>query len=185
MKLSSSVISSPAPAPVASQWLLPGTIQLYICPIRGGTMVASTGDVIAQALRVAGQGTPVLVVQFLKGGIQQGPQSLIQMGRYLEWVRCNLSRHVDSPHVEPEEQAAIQELWQFTQEAVASGRYGLVVLDELSLAMKFGLIPEAEVLNMLHQRPTPLDVIITGTDMPESLLALADVITHQVVRPAA
>ncbi len=164
-------------------WSVPGTIQLYICPVRGGTI--HHGDVIAQALRTAGQGTGVLVVQFLKGGIHQGPDAVIQMGRYLEWVRCNLSRCIDSPHVEPEEQEAISQLWQFTRNAVANGSYGLVVLDELSLAMKFGLIPEAEVMALLQSRPQGMDVVITGTDMPESLLAVADLITHQVVRPAA
>ncbi|GAB4214332.1 MAG: P-loop NTPase family protein [Synechococcales cyanobacterium] len=165
---------------VSSPWVVRGTVQLFICPVRG--VIPGNGDVMAQALRVAGQGTAVLVVQFLKGGIHQGPDAIIHMGRDLEWVRCNLTRCIDSPHLEPEEHQAITELWHFTQSAVASGRFGLVVLDELSLAIKFGFIPETEVLDLLHQRPSAMDVVITGQEMPDALLEVADLVTQVNLR---
>jgi cob(I)alamin adenosyltransferase len=134
--------------------------------------------VMVQALRLAGQGTRVLIVQFLKGGIKQGPENRVLLGSSLEWVRCRLHRCIDTPHLEPEERVALDELWQFTQEAVRSGRYGLVVLDELSLAIKLGLIPEEQVLDLVDQRPVWMDMIITGPEMPASLLERADLIAQ-------
>ena len=135
-------------------------------------------SVIAQALRIAGQGTPVLVVQFLKGGIGQGLERPIQLGQNLDWIRCDVPRCIDTPHLDAAESEALQKLWQYTQTVVSAGKYSLVVLDELSLAINFGLIPETEVLEFLAQRPAHVDIILTGIEMPTSLLDVADQITE-------
>lgn len=135
-------------------------------------------NVMAQALRIAGQGTPVLVVQFLKGGIGQGYEHPVQLGQHLDWVRCNLPRCITSPEVQDTEVAALQALWQHTRMVVTQGKYALVVLDELSLAIEFGLVSEAEVVAFLTHRPRQLDVILTGPQMPQAILDMADQITE-------
>jgi cob(I)alamin adenosyltransferase len=153
---------------------LQGVVQVVTGPGR-----AFCASVMAQALRVAGQGTPVLLVQFLKGGIGQGPDQPMMLCQGLRWVRCNLGRCIDTPQLCAEEQQALLELWKYTRKAVHSGRFALVVLDELSLAVHFGLIPEAEVLELLTNRPSYVDVILTGPQMPTAVLDLADLITEE------
>jgi cob(I)alamin adenosyltransferase len=133
---------------------------------------------MGQALRLAGQGAPVLVVQFLKGGIDQGFENPVQLGQNLDWIRCNLPRCIDTPHLDPEEVQLLQDLWQQTQAVILERKYDLVVLDELSLAIHFGLISEAEVISFLNQRPREVDVILTGPEMPKSILGVADQITE-------
>ncbi|RAM53195.1 MAG: P-loop NTPase family protein [Hapalosiphonaceae cyanobacterium JJU2] len=135
-------------------------------------------NVMAQALRIAGQGTPVLVVQFLKGGINQGHERPIRLGQNLDWIRCDLPRCIDTPHLDESETQALQKLWQHTQKVVCEAKYSLVVLDELSLAINFNLIPETEVLAFLAKRPAHVDIILTGPDMPNSILEVADQITE-------
>ncbi|MBW4562191.1 MAG: P-loop NTPase family protein [Mojavia pulchra JT2-VF2] len=135
-------------------------------------------SVMAQALRIAGQGTSVLVVQFLKGGIRQGHERPMQMGQNLDWIRCDIPRCIDTPQLDDTENEALQKLWQHTQKVVFEGKYSLVVLDELSLAINFGLIPETEVLAFLAKRPPHVDIILTGPEMPKSLLDVADQITE-------
>jgi cob(I)alamin adenosyltransferase len=61
---------------------------------------------------------------------------------------------------------------------VLTGKYSLVVLDELSLAIHFGLIPLSEVLIFLEKRPTYVDIIFTGPQMPQAILDVADQITE-------
>lgn len=134
--------------------------------------------VMAQALRIAGQGTSVLVVQFLKGGIGQGHDRPVQLSQNLDWIRCDIPRCIDTPELDEAEAVALLELWQHTQAVVNQGKYDLVVLDELSLAINFGLIPQAEVLAFLKQRPRQVDVILTGPDMPQAILDVADQITE-------
>lgn len=135
-------------------------------------------NVMAQALRLAGQGEPVLVVQFLKGGIEQGFDHPVQLGQNLDWVRCNLPRCVSVADLNELEARSLLNLWNRTQEVVQQGKYDLVVLDELSLAIHLGLIAEAEVLKFLQQRPSHVDIILTGPEMPRSLLDAADQITE-------
>ncbi|MEB3338838.1 MAG: P-loop NTPase family protein [Leptolyngbyaceae bacterium] len=135
-------------------------------------------SVMAQALRIAGQGTPVLVIQFLKGGIGQGTSHPVSLGQNLDWMRCDLPRCVDTPHLDEAETRSLLDLWEYTQKVVLQGKYGLVVLDELSLAINFGLIPEIEVIAFLEKRPSHVDVILTGPEMPRSLLDMADQITE-------
>jgi cob(I)alamin adenosyltransferase len=150
-----------------------GLIQVFTCVHR-----SFFTNVLAQALRIAGQGTPVLVVQFLKGGIGQGPQHPVKLGQHLDWLRCNFLRCIDVPDLEASELVALQELWQHTKTVVFQGQYELVVLDELSLAIRFGLIAEAEVLEFLQLRPSQIDVILTGPEMPPAILEIADQITE-------
>lgn len=135
-------------------------------------------NVIAQALRIAGQGTSVLVVQFLKGGIGQGYEHPVRLGQHLDWVRCDLPRYIDTPELDESEHRALRQLWQYTQDVVLDGKYALVVLDELSLAINFGLIPQEEVLTFLKKRPNHVDIILTGAQMPDAILDVADQITE-------
>jgi cob(I)alamin adenosyltransferase len=160
----------PEPSPSLA---LQGAIQVVT-----GSHRHFNASVIAQALRVAGQGSPVLIIQFLKGGINQGPENPMLLCQGLRWVRCNLSRCLDTPQLDVEEQKAMQELWQFTKRSIQSGRFGLVILDELSLAVQFGLIPESEVVALLQERPSYMDVILTGPQMPEAILEIADQVTE-------
>ncbi|NES21131.1 MAG: P-loop NTPase family protein [Symploca sp. SIO3E6] len=135
-------------------------------------------SVIAQALRIAGQGTSALVVQFLKGGIEQGYDHPIRLGQHLDWIRCDLPRYIDTPELDEAESQALMQLWQYTQDVVYQGKYSLVVLDELSLAINFGLIPQEEVLAFLEKRPSHVDIILTGPKMPQAILDVADQITE-------
>ncbi|HIK26097.1 MAG: P-loop NTPase family protein [Thermosynechococcus sp. Uc] len=151
-----------------------GVVQVFTCPQRHFFTT-----VMAQALRVAAQGSGVLVVQFLKGGIQTGIEHPIQLGQHLTWWRPAFQRCLgDAQTITPEEQAAVRQLWEHLQVTVQGGQYRLVVLDEVSVAVQLGLLSEAEVLNFLEHRPRTLDVILTGPEMPASLLAIADQVTE-------
>ncbi len=150
-----------------------GLVQVFTSPHR-----SFFTSVIAQALRIAGQGTPVLVVQFLKGGIGQGHEHPVRLGQHLDWIRCDLPRYIDTPELDEAESNSLMQLWQYTQDVVSEGKYSLVVLDELSLAINFGLIPQTEVLAFLKRRPSHVDIILTGPQMPQAILDVADQITE-------
>jgi cob(I)alamin adenosyltransferase len=150
-----------------------GSVQVFTSPHR-----SFFTSVMAQALRLAGQGTSVLMVQFMKGGIGQGYDRPVQFGQNLDWVRCDLPRCIDTPQVTEEEARAIVDLWQYTKRVIEEARYEMVVLDELSVAMQFGLIPPMEVLDFIRKRPKHIEVILTGPDMPDDILDVADQITE-------
>lgn len=155
-----------------------GRVQLVTAPHR-----SFFTSVMAEAFRLAGQGMGVLVVQFLKGGVHQGGDRPMNFCRSLDWFRCNLPFCITEAQLQhtdrlPQAQASVQALWQRTQQRIAQGQDNLVVLDELSLAVHWGLIAEGEVLQLLANRPIHMDVVLTGPHMPESLLNQADQITE-------
>lgn len=156
-------------------WLhaIEGTVQVFTSPHR-----SFFANVMVQAMRVAGQGHAVLISQFLKGGIGQGIDQPMQFGQGLQWLRPDMRRCLKAADATDEERTAIAQLWQHTEEVATQGRYSLIVLDELSLAIQFGLIAETAVLDFIRQRPPQVDVIMTGPEMPESLLAIADQVTE-------
>lgn len=167
-------LENPALNPTCtSLYPVEGLVQVFTCSHRNFFT-----NVMAQSLRIAGQGTPVLVVQFLKGGINQGHQHPTRLGQHLDWIRCDLPRYIDTPQLGETENQSLCQLWQHTQQVVSEGKYSLVVLDELSLAINFGLIALEEVLALLEQRPSHVDVILTGPEMPQPLLDVADQITQ-------
>ncbi|MCU0526111.1 MAG: P-loop NTPase family protein [Elainella sp. Prado103] len=169
-----SQLEAPArPHTPALTYSIEGLVQVFTCPHR-----SFFTSVMSQALRIAGQGTSVLIVQFLKGGIEQGYQHPVQLAQHLDWIRCSVPRCIEGSNVAEPERQALRDLWQHTQAVVAQNQYSLVVLDELSLAINFGLISETEVLTFLRQRPSQVDVILTGPDMPQALLDVADQITE-------
>ena len=150
-----------------------GLVQVFTSPHR-----CFFTSVMAQALRIAGQGAPVLAVQFLKGGINQGHQHPVRLGQNLDWVRCDLPRCIDKADLNELETRSIAQLWEYVQKAVRSGSYSLIILDELSLAVNLGLIPEAEVLALIDSKPHDLDIILTGPSMPPAILDVADQVTE-------
>jgi len=150
-----------------------GLVQVFT-----GSQRSFFTSVMAQALQLATHGTPALVVQFLKGGIAQGVERSMRLGGKLDWLRCDLPRCIATPEVGDEEAIALRQLWEHTCRVTREGHYALVVLDELSLAVHYGLIPLDEVLALLRDRPAEVDLILTGPEMPGAILDLADQITE-------
>ncbi|MEM9213606.1 MAG: P-loop NTPase family protein [Cyanobacteria bacterium P01_F01_bin.150] len=153
--------------------LVEGLIQVFTGPRR-----RFFANVMAQALQQAGQGTSVLIVQFLKGGINQGPDNPTQLAQNLIWLRCNVARCITTAELEPDEISALQELWHYTKMLVKQGKYSLVILDELSVAIELGLIPLDEVLHLLNDRPSHVDVTLCGPHMPTVIMDMADQVTE-------
>ncbi|MEM9809540.1 MAG: cob(I)yrinic acid a,c-diamide adenosyltransferase [Cyanobacteria bacterium P01_D01_bin.56] len=162
--------------------VLPGLRHPFLQALEGSLQVFTSvhrsffTNVMVQALRSADQGMTVLVVQFLKGGIDQGPDHMTHMGQNLDWVRCAYPGCIFDTTDDGQE--AVGELWDYAKNVVHANKYGLVMLDELSLAIEYGLIPESEVLDLLEKRPAQMDIILTGPKMPYSILSMADQVTE-------
>jgi cob(I)alamin adenosyltransferase len=68
--------------------------------------------------------------------------------------------------------------WTAARRALASGDYQLVVLDEITYPMNWDWIPTAEVVEAIRARPEAVNVVATGRDAPEALVAVADTVTE-------
>jgi cob(I)alamin adenosyltransferase len=170
----------PSPPPSRSLRLVAqqeGLLQVHTAPFRG-----SFSGVFSQALRSAGLGSRVLISQFLKGGVDQGLERSVWLCGRLQWLRPAVASCLAQPAAADAagdaDRAAVAEVWAFTREQLLAGQLDQLVLDELGLAVELGYLPEAEVMAALEQRPSHLDVILTGPSMPAALLAMADQVTQ-------
>ncbi|MEY3750220.1 MAG: hypothetical protein RLZZ631_602 [Cyanobacteriota bacterium] len=156
-----------------------GLLQVHTAPFRG-----SFSGVFSQALRSAGLGSRVLISQFLKGGVDQGLERSVWLCGRLQWLRPAVASCLAEPAAADQdggaalEQQAVREVWAYTREQMLAGQLDQLVLDELGLAVELGYLEELEVVTALEQRPSHLDVILTGPAMPSALLAMADQVTQ-------
>ncbi|MDZ7641902.1 MAG: cob(I)yrinic acid a,c-diamide adenosyltransferase [Desulfurivibrio sp.] len=141
--------------------------------IHTGHGKGKTSAAFGQALRAAGQGLTVCLIQFVKAqdsgelraiGAIPGIE-LHQVGSGFSW-RDRQQFHLSA-----------QRGWQLAQEKIAAG-YGLVILDELTYLLNYQVLTVEEVLDTLQNRPTGQHLLITGRDAAAELLAIADLVTE-------
>ena len=161
-----------APPPALHLVAPEGQLQVHTASYRG-----SYSSVLSQAVRAAGLGSRVLISQFLKGGVQQGPSGRVQLCGGLVWLRPAVPACVAEPNSEGCRDA-VQAVWAVCRQYLITGDLDQLVLDEIGLAIGFGYIDEAEVLSALEQRPGSMDVIITGPAIPANVVEMADQVTE-------
>ncbi len=150
-----------------------GCVQVYTGNGKGKTTAA-----LGLSLRAVGRGLKVCFFQFIKGGGPYGEQlvaerlaplfTIIQTGRH-GWV--------DQRDITIDRELAQTALAR-AREIVTGGAYDLVVLDELNGALGFGLVDLEQVLELIADKPPALELVITGRNAPEPLLAVADLVTE-------
>lgn len=138
-----------------------------------GNGKGKTSAGIGTAVRAAGHGWNVSVLQFLKSGdwatgegkaCQQLGINFESLGNGFTW---------DSENIETDIRIA-NDAWSIAAEQISSGLYQLVVLDELTYLVAWGWLEEAKVLETINSRPEKVSVVITGRDATPGLLKLAD-----------
>ena len=157
-----------------------GQIQIYQSPYRG-----SYSSIISDSLRNAALGRKVLLVQFMKGGVQQGIANAVKLCGNLTWIRSSHSfDQYNSEEIENNKNLkksvydSTNELWNFCQKELLSGENYQIILDEIFLAIKMNLIDKDDLISTLENRFISGDVILTGTSIPKDLLLMANQITE-------
>jgi cob(I)alamin adenosyltransferase len=148
--------------------------------INTGSGKGKTTAALGTALRAVGNGMRVLVLQFLKGSwhygeldavlAHQGNFVLKQMGR--GFVK------VGGAETDPEDIRLVEAAWAEAREAILSGEWDLVVLDEINYAISYGMLAPEQVAETLRARPPMVHVILTGRNAHPLLVELADTVTE-------
>jgi len=151
---------------------LPGRIIINTGEGKGKTTAA-----LGTALRAAGHGQKVAIIQFLKGQWNYGEAKALGLVKNIELTRIGsgFTWQAEDPEV-PRKLA--RQAWEVAREKVMSDRYELVILDELNYALHEGYVQVAEVLSLLAQKPRRLSIIITGRWAPADLVDAADTVTE-------
>lgn len=151
---------------------------------RKGLVIVNTGNgkgkttaALGLLMRCWGQDFRVVMLQFLKAktgkwgeirAAQRMGVEITPLGQGFTWMSENIEQ----------DRALAQACWQLCREKIESGLYDVVILDEITYALKYGWLDIEEVLNTLRQRDPQMHVVITGRDAPEELIAYADLATE-------
>ncbi len=132
------------------------------------------------ALRAVGQGFKVLMIQFIKGSWHYGELDAAAMlgGAFEIRVMGRGFVKVGTSVVDPEDIRLAQEAWKAAVEAMHSGQYDMLILDEINYAIYYGMIPLDQVLAGLRERPEQLHVICTGRNARPELIEAADLVSE-------
>jgi len=155
--------------------------------VRRGLIIVNTGPgkgkttaAMGTALRAVGQGMKVLMLQFLKGSWHYGELDAVkafgdnfimkQMGR--GFVK------VGGAEPDPADVKMVEAAWNESRQAILSGQWDLVILDEINYAISYGMLDPAKVVEALKQKPEMVHVILTGRNAHPTIVELADTVTE-------
>lgn len=130
------------------------------------------------ALRVLGHGGRVGVVQFIKGAWHSAERDALKtfgervewhsMGEGFTWETQDLARDI----------ASAGRAWEKARELMADPTIGLVILDELNIALRYDYLPVEDVVAVLNARREGLHVVVTGRNAKPALIEAADLVTE-------
>ena len=149
-----------------------GFVQVYTGEGKGKTTAA-----LGLALRAAGAGHRVLIVQFMKGTPSSEDQALAWLGDRIVLRRCGLRSFV---RAEPsaEDVARAQAGLQLARESMCSGEFAVVVLDEANVAVAHGLFALEDLLALIAEKPAEVELVVTGRGAHPEVIARADLVTE-------
>ncbi len=146
--------------------------------VHTGAGKGKTTAALGLAFRALGQGLKVGIVQFIKGAIPTGEAALAQqlnlpiefhvMGQGFTWDTQDREADI----------AAARAAWQKAVELLRDDSFGLVILDELNIVLRYDYLPLTEVLDELRQKREMLHVVVTGRNAKAELIELADLVTE-------
>lgn len=149
-----------------------GLVLIYTGDGKGKTTAA-----IGQLVRVYGWGWKAVMFQFIKGSkLKAGEHRAAEklgldmrpMGTGFTWNEKDREKSI----------ALSLKQWRNCKEAITSGKFDMIIMDEISYPMTLGWIPLDEVVDTIINRPQKMNLVLTGRDMPQEIVGIADLVTE-------
>ena len=152
-----------------------GMVQVFTGNGKGKTSAA-----LGAIIRALGHGLKVFIVFFMKGKYPYGEFSTLSKLPNVDVASFGLRCLTDRANINPEEIEQAKLAMSAAREAMLSGNYDLVVLDEVNVAANFKLIELDEVVRLIGDKPRNVELILTGRYADAKLIELADLVTEMV-----
>ena len=151
-----------------------GFIQVYTGNGKGKTTAA-----LGLALRAVGREMRVCMIQFLKGGGPYGEHLAAEkLAPYLTIIQTGSSDWCRKGNPGPEDVRLAREALTMAEKTLTQGRYDLVILDEINNAVHYNLVSVDDVLHLIEQKPAQVELVLTGRNADERIIAAADLVTE-------
>ena len=153
-----------------------GLVQVFTGEGKGKTTAA-----LGTILRAAGHGLKIFIIFFIKGDYAYGEYKTLVTLPNVKMASFGLRQFIYKDRgINPEEKKQAEAALSAAREAVNSGRYDLVVLDEINMALDFKLLDMDDVLSLIKHKPSHVELILTGRRADARLIEAADLVTDMV-----
>ncbi|MFQ6106904.1 MAG: cob(I)yrinic acid a,c-diamide adenosyltransferase [Thermoplasmata archaeon] len=150
-----------------------GLIQVYT-----GTGKGKTTASLGLAMRACGHGFKVYMIQFMKGSIDYGELRVAEKIEGLTIEQFGRPEFVDKDSPAEEDVKLAREALNRAREVISSGKYEIVILDEVNVAIEWNLIQLDDVIDILKQKPEDVEVILTGRYARKEIIEMADLVSE-------
>lgn len=149
-----------------------GYVQVYTGNGKGKTTAA-----LGLALRAAGAGLNVFILQFIKKGVYSEIKALERFADRITLEQYGLGRFIKGkPH--PSDLKIAQKGLERLKAVIASGAYDIVIIEEGNVAVTSGLISVQELLDVIEMKPESVELVITGRHAAPEIIERADLVTE-------
>jgi len=131
-------------------------------------------------VRALGHGLKVYIVFFMKGDYSSGERNILSQLPNVTVESFGSEEFIDPANIKPEDREQAKKALAAAGEAMLSGSYDLVVLDEVNLAVAWSLVEVDEVLKLIEDKPEGVELILTGRRADSRLVQSADLVTEML-----
>jgi cob(I)alamin adenosyltransferase len=149
-----------------------GFVQIYTGDGKGKTTAA-----LGLALRAAGAGLRVFIAQFLKCQTSSELKSLLRLAPEITVRQYGRPSFINGEPT-PEDIAAAERGLHEARDALLSGKYDVLILDEINIALHFRILPVESILSFIDEKPEGVELILTGRNADPRLIDRADLVTE-------
>lgn len=139
-----------------------------------------TSAALGIVLRALGHNLRVHIIYFLKGSYPYGEREILSQLPNMSLSSFGQDYFVDPANIKPEEKEQAKRGLAKAREAIYSGNYDVVVLDEINVAIAWKLLEVGEVIELIKNKPGNVELILTGRYADARLINAADLVTEMV-----
>jgi cob(I)alamin adenosyltransferase len=155
-----------------------GLIQVYTGNGKGKTTAA-----LGLALRAVGHGLKVLMVQFMKGNTEYGEfEAARNLSPYLTIKPYGRKVFISETNPDAIDIQLALEGFSLAKTAVENKEFDIVILDEINLAVDYGLIPLSDLIQLIDSKPATVELVLTGRNAKPEIIEKADLVTEMMER---
>ena len=152
-----------------------GLVEVFTGSGKGKTSAA-----MGVVLRALGHDLKVCVIFFMKGNYPYGEKKTLAQFPDVTFSVFGGAGFVDPRHVKEEDKQEAKKALQAGREAVMSGKYDLVVLDEVNVAVAWKLVDLNDLIKLIEDKPDSVELILTGRYADPKIVKMADLVTEMI-----
>lgn len=158
---------------MSNKFFTHGLIQVYTGNGKGKTTAA-----LGLAIRALGHGAKVHIIFFMKGKFPYGEREILAKLPQLSFQVFGHEHLIDPNNVKDDERQQAREALKASKLAIQSSKYDLVILDEINVASAWKLIDVKDVLELIVNKPSGVELVLTGRYADQRIIDKADLVTN-------